>query len=348
MSPAAPRLDSHHALWSRYSSNLPRHLIGIGRHLQSETMRLLGEQGYRGLRLSFEPYISLVGDSGCRLTDLADALGISKQACNQSADEIERAGYLRRVADPDDRRARRIVLSARGRALGLDGHAVICRLQQGYAELLGADAFAELLRVLTRLVSGLPCSKGMVQPPAGAELGALLPPLSRHLMQSLMDRTRERGHAGLKISHGQVLGLIGPTGGRMQVMARIQQVSKQAIGAVARDLEALGYIGRTSDPDDARQMVLALTPRGVQVLEDSIASVDELATSFRDLLGARALATLERRAAGLYTALGLEQEVFATPDELDRLARSLKQQLGLQGARALALLLQGHTRESLA
>lgn len=343
MSPVAPRLDRHHALWSRYSSNLPRHLIGIARHLQSETMRLLEEQGYRGLRLSFEPYISLVGESGCRLTDLADALGISKQACNQSADEIERAGYLTRQADPYDRRARRIVLTARGRALGGDGHAAIRRLQRSYAELLGQDPWEEFLRVLTRLVAGLPCSKGLVKPPAGAELGALLPPLSRHLMQSLMDRTRARGHPGLKISHGQVLGLIGPTGGRMQVMARIQQVSKQAIGAVVRDLEALGYIGRNVDPEDARQMVLAVTPEGVRLLEDSIASIDELAVGFRDLLGARALSVLERRAISLYTALGLEQEVFATPDELDRLARSLTQQLGLQGARALALLLQGHT-----
>ena len=161
-----------------------------------------------------------------------------------------------------------------------------------------------------------------------------------------MDRTRARGHAGLKLSHGQVLGLIGPAGGRMQLMARIQQVSKQAIGAVARDLEALGYIRRTPDPDDARQTLLALTPQGVRLLEDSIASVDDLSAGFRDLLGARALGVLERRAAALYAALGLEQEVFATPDGLGRLARSLKQQLGLQGARALARLLQGQPEES--
>ena len=134
----------------------------------------------------------------------------------------------------------------------------------------------------------------------------------------------------------------------MQVMARIQEVSKQAIGAVARDLESLGYICRNPDPDDARQTTLALTPLGVRLREDSIASVDDLSEVFREILGARGLTTLESRSAALYTALGLEQEVFATPVELDRLARSLKQQLGLQGARALALLLQGHTRESLA
>ena len=346
MSPSTPRIDRQQDLWSRYRSNLPRHLIGIARHLQTGSMRLLQDQGYTALRLSFEPYISLLGGSGARLTDIAVSLGISKQACNQSADEIERAGYLCREADPDDRRARRIVLTARGLALQSDGHAAIRRLQQGYAELIGKEAFDDFLRVVTRLVAGLPCNPGGAEPPAGAELGVMMAPLSRFLMHSLMDRTRARGHPGLKISHGQVLSLIGPAGGRMQVMARIQEVSKQAIGAVARDLEALGYICRTPDPDDARQATLALTPRGVRLREDSIASVDDLSAVFREILGVRGLATLESRSAALYTALGLEQEVFATPDELGRLARSLRQQLGVQGVRALAQLLQRQTEES--
>ena len=347
MSSRTIRLDRKQELWGRYSSNLPRHLIGLARHLQAETMRELDGHGYRALRLSFEPYISLVGDDGCRLRDLAEALGISKQACNQAADEIEAAGYLARVADPDDRRGKRLVLTARGRALRRDGLAAARRVQRSYAALLGKERLARLLRICARLDGGLVERSALAAvPQAGAELGALLPRLSRYLMRSLMDRTRARGHGGLKLSHGQVLGLIGPTGGRMQQMARIQQVSKQAIGAVARDLEALGYISRSADPDDARQVVLALTSRGLRLLEDSIASVDGLCAEFAALLGAAELADLEALAAELYLELGLEQEVFATPDEIGRLARSLKQQLGAHGARALAQLLHDHPGDS--
>jgi DNA-binding MarR family transcriptional regulator len=132
----------------------------------------------------------------------------------------------------------------------------------------------------------------------------------------------------------------------MQQMARIQQVSKQAIGAVARDLESLGYIARTPDADDARQVVLALTPRGIRLLEDSVASVDALQAECRSLLGAGALAELSDIAATLYTRLGLEQEVFATADRLGRLARDLRQQLGEQGTRELARLLQQPAEDS--
>jgi DNA-binding MarR family transcriptional regulator len=342
MTTRAVRLDRHRELWSRYSSNLPRHLIGLARHLQAETLRALEDRGYRGLRLSFEPYIALVGESGCRLRDLAEALGISKQACNQAADEIEQAGYLARVDDPEDRRGKRLVLTARGRALLRDGRKAAQQVQADCATRIGKARLARLARLCARLDGGL----GLASPagdsaaPPGAELARLLPRLSRYLMQSLMDRTRARGHAGLKLSHGQVLSLIGPTGGRMQQMARIQQVSKQAIGAVARDLEGLGYIGRSADPDDARQVVLALTPRGVRLLEDSISAVDELGAEFAARLGTAELTELESLARALYLALGLEQEVFATPDELLRLARNLRQQLGERGAQALAELLR--------
>lgn len=350
MNTRAVRLEPHRSLWSRYSSNLPRHLIAVSRHLQTETMRQLGERGFGGLRLSFEPYISLVGEQGARLTELAEALGISKQACGQAADEIERAGYLARASDPADGRARRLVLTARGRALQHEGFTVISAVQAGYACVLGEARLARLLRLLERLDAALPPSAGPRLPTGGAgtELGTLLPRIARHVVRELMDRTRERGHPGLKLSFGQVLGLIGPTGGRMQQMARAQQVSKQAIGAIARELEGLGYLARGADPADARQVVLSLTPQGVRLLEDSIAAVDALGTVFGGLLGARNLSELSALVSQLYDGLGLEQELRSGAGELARLARDLRQQLGGQGALALARLLQQATEDALA
>ena len=85
--------------WQRYRANLPRHLMGIARHLQSEVMQTLTQRrGHTGLRLGFEPFMTLIGQHGARITDLADWLGISKQACNQTINQIEQAGYVR---DPD-------------------------------------------------------------------------------------------------------------------------------------------------------------------------------------------------------------------------------------------------------
>ena len=85
-------------------------------------------------------------------------------------------------------------------------------------------------------------------------MGALLPRLSDYSLQRLMELTRDKGHPGLKLSFGQVLTMIGPSGGRIQQMASIHDVSKQAISAIATELELLGYLRRETDPQDARQL----------------------------------------------------------------------------------------------
>ena len=56
--------------------------------------------GHRNLRLGFAPYITLIGSRGMRLTELATVLGISRQACNQAANQVEDAGYIMRKSDP--------------------------------------------------------------------------------------------------------------------------------------------------------------------------------------------------------------------------------------------------------
>ena len=62
------------------------------------------ECGHTNLRLGFAPYITLIGEGEKRLTDLAEILGVSRQACNQTAKQVEAAGYIERRAHPTDRR----------------------------------------------------------------------------------------------------------------------------------------------------------------------------------------------------------------------------------------------------
>jgi len=330
-------------LWSRYATNLPRHLMGVARHLQSEVMAALSRRGgYQGLRLGFEPYVTLVGEQGCRITELAGWLAVSKQACNQTINQIERAGYLRRHADPDDGRARILLLTAKGRRLIADGAAASASVQSQYRELLGAAEYAGFGELLGRVCAGLELARPLQRAtrqngadPFGARLGRL----SDYVQQRLMELTGARGHPRLKMSFGQVLSLIGPAGGRIQQIARIQQVSKQAVAAVVAELEELGYLERRQDPADARSQLLCFSAAGRQLLADSVASVDALESEFAAILGGTALGRLRANAARLYTGLGLESEVFPASPDLEAMAARLRQQLGPQGARQLARLL---------
>ena len=341
-------------LWLRYRSNLPRHCIGVSRYLQSTLMHALTDQlGHTQLRLSFEPYMVLVTEQGARPGELAQWLAISKQACNQTINQIEQAGYLARTPDPQDGRARVVVLTNKGRELLRQGAELQRIIDAELEQLLGSGQLQRLLVSLSRLYRALELPAMRVpHNSAGAKAspGGLLPRISSYMMQRLMELTRAKGHAGLKMSYAQVLNLIGPQGGRIQQMARIQEVSKQAIAAVVRELEMLGYIRREPDGADARQSLLVLSDRGMQLLTDSVDSVTELESELQSSVGLADLADIQRSMADLYCGLHLEEEVFgitpeptnapeATAQDLPLLARRLNQQLGPDGAAELARLL---------
>jgi DNA-binding MarR family transcriptional regulator len=348
-----PLADSRD-IWQRYAHNLPRHLLGVSRYVQTATMNQLQRHcGHRALRLGFAPYITLIGQQGIRLSDLAATLGISRQACNQAANQIEAAGYIMRTADPDDGRAKQLSLTGNGIQLREDGARILVTMDNEFINIAGADATADAGRTLAKLYSRLELELATDRSANAYPLsiGALLPGISGYLNRRLMLLTQARGHPGLKLSFGQVLTLIGPAGGRIQKIANLQNVSKQAISAIAGELELLGYLRRDPDPDDARQLVLQFTDEGRGLIADSVASVDELESELSAIAGKASMARLRRTLCTLYSALHLEQEIFAPQRALDLalLADKLRRQLGRQDSQLLAALLieQAHEKQGL-
>lgn len=325
---------------SSYQANFPRHLMAVARHLQSTLMHALIEQhGHRALKLHFGSFMTLIGHEGARITDLAEQLSISKQAVNQTINQIEDAGYVQRLPDPSDGRAKLVVLTAAGEQLLRQGAALIEGIEAEFSALIGEKGVQRLSANLAALYTVL----GLVKPGYGRQdlsLGWLLPRLSDYSRQQLMDLTRRRGHPGLKLSYAQVLTFMGPQGGHIQHMARINEVSKQAIGAIVNELEEQDYLYREADPDDGRQVLLKLTTQGMRLLDDSVDSIAELEFQFGQQVGQSALQEVKSDVLSLYTGLRVEAELFsdgiASPDKLLNLAARLLQQLGPNDARALA------------
>lgn len=350
MTATNPINTDHEVVWNRYRHNFSRHLLGVARYLQSSLMDTLQtRRGYSDLRLGFSPYIDLLGEGNKRLTDLADILGISRQACNQAVKQLETAGYISRTADAVDGRAWQLTLSARGKKLRLDGVRILAQLDQQFADIIGIEHVADTSKSLGRICQQL--SLGRIPPDAKAHnamMGGWLPRLSDYVLQRLMELTRGRGHERLKLSFGQVLTLIGPAGGRIQQMAATHDVSKQAISAIATELEELGYLKREADPLDARQVVLQFTPRGLELIADSVASVDQLEEEFTAIIGKPALNRMNTTLYTLYCGLNLEQDIFEHRDTVDLslLARQIQQQLGSKDSQALARLLMNPSQNT--
>jgi DNA-binding MarR family transcriptional regulator len=84
------------------------------------------------------------GLDGLRPSQLADLAGITKQSVNDLLGHLERHGYLGRVPDPADGRARVIRLTSKGRRLQQTIYAEAGAAEMQIAEILGPRRFAQL------------------------------------------------------------------------------------------------------------------------------------------------------------------------------------------------------------
>lgn len=87
---------------------------------------------------------------GVRITDIAAQAHVTKQTATFLVDQIERAGYVRRVPDPGDARVRRVELTTRGTEICRLAKQTEVTVEAEWEQHLGAD-WPQLVRLLRRL-----------------------------------------------------------------------------------------------------------------------------------------------------------------------------------------------------
>jgi DNA-binding MarR family transcriptional regulator len=90
-------------------------------------------------------------EHGSRLTDLAEASGLTKQAVGEAVAELEGLGYLTREQDPLDKRAKIITLTESGRDALLTGRRLFSDIEREWADELGEDLVASLREAVERI-----------------------------------------------------------------------------------------------------------------------------------------------------------------------------------------------------
>ena len=141
---------------SAAGSEPPPPLIGALLRMPGDAVRRriiadLHAAGFTDLGESHMAMLRYPGPQGRRPSDVADELGMSKQAVNYLLGGLERAGYVRRADDPDDRRSRRVELTERGEEVRRTIRATVADIESELARELGASAFARLRSLLVRL-----------------------------------------------------------------------------------------------------------------------------------------------------------------------------------------------------
>ncbi len=91
-------------------------------------------------------------EDGLRLTEMAARAGITVQSMGELVDDLEMKGYLERRPDPDDRRAKRIYLTERGRKNARVAKQATVDVENSLAELLGQQRYQQLRHTLRDII----------------------------------------------------------------------------------------------------------------------------------------------------------------------------------------------------
>ena len=139
---------------SRLRSDAELHVPQLVGKLMFEVRDQFAAENWDGLRQSHFRLIANVHRDGISVTELAQALRMSKQACGQFVTQLEATGHLAIGADATDRRVRLVIRTPLGDRALKAANARIRRIERKWARRVGPDRYATFREVLEELSTG--------------------------------------------------------------------------------------------------------------------------------------------------------------------------------------------------
>jgi DNA-binding MarR family transcriptional regulator len=116
--------------------------------------------GHPHVRAPHGNAMQFLDDEGTRVSDLARRAQITKQSMAELVAHLERYGYVERVPDPSDRRAKLVRTTAKGQELHAIARAFVAELEGRWGARLGEAKMKQLKELLVELNRTLAESEG--------------------------------------------------------------------------------------------------------------------------------------------------------------------------------------------
>jgi DNA-binding MarR family transcriptional regulator len=121
------------------------------RAMENRIIASLAAHGFDDVTLAQARVFQRIDPEGSRLTRLAEAAQVSKQTAGFLVDQLEAAGYVRRVPDPSDKRARLVVVAPRGEQAAAVANKAVAAVEAEWAAHLGRRSLTQLRSALEAL-----------------------------------------------------------------------------------------------------------------------------------------------------------------------------------------------------
>jgi DNA-binding MarR family transcriptional regulator len=126
-------------------------LFLANRSLEQRAHDALLAAGITDITLAQARVAARIGPHGTRVSDLAAQARVTKQSAAFLVEQLEAAGYVERVPDPADRRARLVRLTAHADRVVDTANAEVERVLAEWADHVGADRLRQLRQTLLEL-----------------------------------------------------------------------------------------------------------------------------------------------------------------------------------------------------
>jgi DNA-binding MarR family transcriptional regulator len=113
----------------------------------------LEQTEFRDVRPTHGCVFRFVKGGGLRLTEIAERANMTKQSVGEIVDDLVARGYVKRVPDPVDRRAKLICLTERGEEAQAFGLRLFAEVEKRWADRYGAERIASLRETLEEITA---------------------------------------------------------------------------------------------------------------------------------------------------------------------------------------------------
>jgi DNA-binding MarR family transcriptional regulator len=121
--------------------------------MMAEFRRELEQTEFSDIRPTHGCVFRYVKGPGLRLTEIAERGNMTKQSAGEIVDDLVARGYVKRVPDPADRRAKLICLTERGEEAQAYGLQLFAEVERRWAERFGAERIAALRETLEEIAA---------------------------------------------------------------------------------------------------------------------------------------------------------------------------------------------------
>ena len=126
-------------------------LFVANRALEQRAFDAVVAAGITDITLAQARVAARIGPDGSRVSDLAEQARVTKQSAAFLVEQLETAGYVERVPDPTDGRARLVRLTTRARRVAQAADAEVQRVLTEWADHVGEERLRQMHETLRDL-----------------------------------------------------------------------------------------------------------------------------------------------------------------------------------------------------